>query len=222
MKPVHSGRRDFLWTMGGTAGTAWLTAQWPSITAAAQHAQQVMNSKQATSFEVLTAEQATEVVAIAARIFPTDEQPGATEAGVVYFIDRALKTFASDDLPAYQTGLKYVSQVTGEIFPGVTKFSAATPEQQDKVLTELSKDQRSAGRGMRRVPTGKAGDFFPVIWGHTLMGFLADPEMGGNRDYVGWKVIGRDPAHSFSPPFGEYDKNYPGWQAAVGAETGKK
>jgi hypothetical protein len=27
-------------------------------------------------------------------------------------------------------------------------------------------------------------------------------------------VVGRDPAESFSPPFGYYDKNYPGWPAA--------
>jgi hypothetical protein len=27
-------------------------------------------------------------------------------------------------------------------------------------------------------------------------------------------VIGREPAHSFQPPFGYYDKDYPGWQPA--------
>ena len=25
---------------------------------------------------------------------------------------------------------------------------------------------------------------------HTVIGFLADPKYGGNRDYIGWKVIG--------------------------------
>jgi hypothetical protein len=60
-----------------------------------------------------------------------------------------------------------------------------------------------------------------TIWQHTILGFLVDPEAGGNREYAGWKVIDRDPAHSFSPPFGYYDKDYPGWQAAS-AETEKK
>src|SRR5271166_4733915 len=180
MKPIQSERRDFLWTMGGAASAAWITAQWPSIAAAAQHAHQAVNAKQPVGFEVLTAEQAKEVTAIAARIVPTDEDPGATEAGVVYFIDRALKTFASDDLPVYQAGLKDVNQLTSEMFPGVAQFSAATAEQQDQLLAEFSKDQKSGGRAMRRIPTGGRGDFFPVIWGHTLMGFLADPEAGGN------------------------------------------
>lgn len=217
-------RRNFLWSMGGAAGAAWISAQMPAITAAAQHAHAAVHSSTApaTSFEVLTADQAKEVIAIAARIIPTDEGPGATEAGVVYFIDRALKTFASDERSAYEAGLKDVNDLTAEMFSGVHRFSAATSEQQDQVLTELSKDQKSSGRSMRRMPMGSKGDFFPLIWQHTLMGFLADPEAGGNRDYAGWKVIGRDPAHTFSPPFGFYDKDYPGWQAASAAETDKK
>lgn len=222
MKPSESARREFLWTLGRTAGAAWMTAHLPAITAAAQHAHEVTKAKQAVGFEVLTAEQAKDVAAIAARIIPTDEDPGATEAGVVYFIDRALKTFASGDLPAYEEGLKNTNQITSKMFPGVTRFLAATTEQQDKVLEELSKDQKLAPLGRRRLPAGRPGDFFAVIWGHTVMGFLADPEAGGNRDYAGWKAIGRDPAHTFSPPFGEYDKNYPGWQAASVAEMEKK
>ncbi len=199
-----------------------MTTQMPAITVAAQHAHEATKAKQAFAFEVLTQEQAKEVAAIAARIIPTDEDPGATEAGVVYFIDRALKTFAKADLPAYQTGLKDVARLTSETFPGVALFSAATPEQQDKVLEELSKDHKLVSRGRRQLPAGASGDFFPVIWGHTVMGFLCDPDAGGNREYAGWKAIGRDPAHTFSPPFGEYDKNYPGWQVASVAETEKK
>jgi gluconate 2-dehydrogenase gamma chain len=222
MKPIHSERRNFLWQMGGVAGAAWLGAHWPSIAAAADHAHQAANSKLPVSFEVLTPEQAKEVTAIAARIIPTDEDPGATEAGVVYFIDRALRTFAAEDRPAYDEGLKDVNRMTSEMFPGVERFSAASVEQQDTLLKELSKNQKSAGRSMRRVVAGSKDDFFPVIWGHTLMGFLVEPEEVGNRDYVGWKLIGRDPAHTFSPPFGYYDKDYPGWQAVSMAETEKK
>lgn len=199
-----------------------MSTQMPAITAAAQHAHQATKANQTAAFEVLTEEQAKEVAAIAARIIPTDEDPGATEAGVVYFIDRALKTFAKADLPAYQTGLKDVAELTSETFPGVALFSAATPEQQDKVLEELSKDRKLVSRGRRQLPAGASGDFFQVIWGHTVMGFLCDPDAGGNREFAGWKAIGRDPAHTFSPPFGEYDKNYPGWQAASVAETEKK
>jgi hypothetical protein len=49
---------------------------------------------------------------------------------------------------------------------------------------------------------------------HTIAGFLIEPDSDkhGNRGGVGWKVIGREDAHMFQPPFGYYDKDYPGWQ----------
>ena len=216
---MNSDRRDFLLHLGGIAGTAWISAQWPVMVAAAQHAHQAAAAKQ--SFEVLTPDQAKEVEAIAARIIPTDELPGATEAGVVYFIDRALKTFASDNLARYQTGLAEVNHLATQMFLGVTSFSAATPEQQDKILTELSATQLCQTSSRRRNQAPAGSGFFQTIWYDTVCGFLIDPEGGGNRDFAGWKVIGRDPAHSFSPPFGYYDKDYPGWQP-LSTEAGKK
>ncbi len=80
--------------MGGAAGAAWLTAQWPGILAAAQHAHAAAKANPAPAFEVLTPEEAKEIEALSSTIIPSDELPGAREAGVVYFIDRALKTFA--------------------------------------------------------------------------------------------------------------------------------
>jgi hypothetical protein len=216
---MNSARRDFLLHLGGVAGTAWISAQWPAIVAAAQHAHQAAASKQA--LEVLTPGQAREVQAIAARIIPTDELPGATEAGVVYFIDRALKTFAHDTLPLYQKGLRDVNQAATEMFPDVKSFSAATPDQQDKLLAEIFPDATPQTRASRQNTIAPGNEFLETIWYHTICGFLVDPEGGGNRDFAGWKVIDRDPAHSFTPPFGFYDRDYPGWQPAPG-EAGKK
>ena len=221
MRPIEPARRQFLQTMGGVAGVTWLNAQWPFVAAAALHAHEAVKSTHPTHFDMLTSAEAAEVSAIAARIIPTDGEPGATEAGVVYFIDRALKTFASEDLPIYQAGLVEINATTKELFPDVKLFSAASTEQQDKVLAEISSEQKLP-EGSRRSRAKKSAEFFPVIWGHTMMGFLADPEAGGNFDYVGWKVIGRDPSHTFSPPFGFYDKNYPGWHPTSEPETEKK
>jgi gluconate 2-dehydrogenase gamma chain len=220
MKTAQAARRDFLFQAGGAAGAVWLSAQWPAVVSAGQHAHKAANSANPTKFEVLTPEQARQVEALASQIIPTDDLPGAREAGVVYFIDRALKTFASDTLPVYQKGLVELNQATAEKYPGVKTFADASPEQQEKLLTELTENDHATS-GLSRRPQLVSGDFFQTIWQHTIYGFLVDPEGGGNRDHAGWKVIGRDPAHSFSPPFGFYDKDYPGWQAAP-PETGKK
>jgi Gluconate 2-dehydrogenase subunit 3 len=220
MERHQEERRSFLLQMGGVAGAAWVSAQWPAIVAAAQHAHEAAKSKTPRAFEVLTPQQARDVEAIASQIIPTDELPGAREAGVVYFIDRALKTFASDTLPIYQKGLAGLNQATSEKYPGVKSFADATAGQQEALLAELTEKHKSQASPGRRRPV-LSDDFFQTISAHTVFGFLADPEAGGNRDYVGWKVIGRDPAHSFAPPFGYYDKDYAGWHASS-PETEKR
>jgi gluconate 2-dehydrogenase gamma chain len=220
MKPNQAARREFLLRTGGAAAAVWAGAHWPSILSAAQHAHQAAKTGAAGHLEVLTAEQARNVEAIASQIIPTDELPGAREAGVVFFIDRALKTFAADTLTVYQEGLVEVDQLVVSKFPGVKSFADASSEQQESIMVILSGSSTPLQGGRRRRQPDSP-DFWGTIWQHTVLGFLADPEAGGNRGYAGWKVIDRDPAHSFSPPFGFYDKNYPGWEAAS-AETEKK
>jgi gluconate 2-dehydrogenase gamma chain len=217
MKPPSAARRDFLLQAGGTAGLAWLSAQWPTIVAAAEHAHQAVHSKTPVKFQVLTAAEARNVEAIAAQIIPTDDLPGAREAGVVYFIDAALKTFASETVATYRHGLADLNAATSAKYSGVKQFADANAQQQHALLEELSDAANSAKAPGGRQQAATYGDFFPTIRQHTVFGFLVDPSGGGNRDYVGWKVIDRDPAHSFQPPFGFYDKDYPGWQPAPGA-----
>ena len=84
---------------------------------------------------------------------------------------------------------------THELFPNTQKFSQATSDQQDAVMKALEEQP-----------------IFELILTHTLMGFLADPARGGNRGAVGWKLIGFDDSSAFAPPFGYYDRGYPGWQ----------
>jgi gluconate 2-dehydrogenase gamma chain len=171
-------------------------------------------------FEFFTPELASEVDAIVSRIIPTDETPGAREAGVVYFIDRALTTFASDVQKVYAEGLTEVQTRVREMFPGVDKFSLATGEQQDEVLGSLEDKAASTDRPF--AARSSALNFFETLRQHTIAGFLIDPDSDrrGNHGGVGWRVLGREREHTFQPPFGDYDKDYSGWQP-VGREPEK-
>jgi len=204
-------RRNFLTRAGGAVSAVWLSAHWPAIVAAAEHAHQAAKSAAPAKFEFFSSEQAVEIDAITARIIPSDETPGAREAGVVYFIDRALTTFAVDDQKTYREGLPGLQSRVRELFPDVEKFSSATPAQQDQVLHSFDEQTNSGGRNFR---PNAAHAFFETLRVHTVIGFLIDPDSGrsGNRDGVGWKLIGRDRDHMFQPPFGYYDKDYAGWQ----------
>src|ERR1700719_224041 len=204
-------RRNFLTRAGGAVSAVWLSAHWPALVAAAEHARQAAKSSAPQKFQFFTPAEAAEIDAITASIIPTDETPGAREAGVVYFIDRALTTFAIEDQKTSRERLPSLQARVREPFPSVEKFSSATPEQQDQVLHSFDDQVSSGGGGARRRAAG--GSFFATLRVHTITGFLIDPDSGGNRDGVGWKVIGRDREHMFQPPFGYYDKDYAGRQA---------
>jgi hypothetical protein len=208
-------RRDFLLQSLGGVSSLWLTANWPALLSAAEHARKSTKFPEPAGIQFFSPEQAAEVDAISSRIIPATDTPGAHEAGVVYFIDRALVTFAKPNQQAYVDGLAGIQTRISEMFPGTKKFSAATAEQQDKLLHALDEEsQAPAASGRRSLSSTAAGSFFEVIRVHTVMGFLIDPDSDrrGNHDAVGWKAIGRDPSHMFQPPFGFYDKDYPGWQ----------
>jgi gluconate 2-dehydrogenase gamma chain len=184
------------------------------MVSAATHAHAVVASPDPAKFEFFMAEEAAEIEAMSSRIIPTDETPGAKEAGVVYFIDRALVTFAVDSQKDYRDGLADVKALLTEKFPAVKKFSAASPEIQDAVLEALNNASTKMTSSRRNRPNTSGQPFFETLRYHTIAGFLIAPDSDrrGNRDGVGWKVIGRDSEHMFQPPFGALDKDYPGWQ----------
>ncbi len=139
--------------------------------------------------------QAAIVHAAAGRIIPgTPQDPGAKEAAVVVFIDRALEGYDSALQP------QYVAAVPGMEAYAQAKykkgFADLTDQQQDDILTNMQGNTDEA----RKYLPSSAG-FFATLLTHTRQGMFADPIYGGNRDSVGWKleghpgiVFGRDPS----------------------------
>jgi gluconate 2-dehydrogenase gamma chain len=185
MDKEEISRRIFLIRSCAGVSAAWLAARWPDVLAAQQHAREVAKSDTPVEFEFFTAEQALEIEAVAARIIPTDDTPGAREARVIYFIDRALVTFDKDKQPLYQRGLAALRA------KAKNKFSNLNSAQQIKLLKGI-----------------QLTEFFQQVRAHTIMGFFANPEYGGNYERMGWKHIGFEDQHYFKPPFGFYDREY--------------
>ena len=154
-----------------------------------------------------TESEAAIVAAAASRIFPADDAgPGAHEAGVVVFIDRQLAGAFGDsrDLfmrppfargtprqgpqssivprESYRASLAALDGYCKATFAGKA-FATLDGVRQDHVLTGLE-------NGEIRYPDGDGKAFFEMILANTIEGFFADPVYGGNRDMVGWKLIG--------------------------------
>jgi gluconate 2-dehydrogenase gamma chain len=171
-------RRDFLLQSALYSGALWAAMNVPrphALAAAADSTKPLVLTKP---------EQWKLVEAIAARIIPTDDEPGATEAGVVNFVDKALAHEDKTLAPVYAAGLPGVDAVAKKRFQKA--FVALGPGEQDEILAALESGKADGW------PKGAVGaaDFFTAIRAHTVFGFLCDPSYGGNRDYAGWKVVG--------------------------------
>jgi gluconate 2-dehydrogenase gamma chain len=154
-----------------------------------------------------TADEAAAVEAIVDRLIPPDEfGPGGKQGGCAVFIDRQLagtfgdssrlymrppfaKGAPSQGLQSpivpkerYRTSLAALDEYCKTRFAG-KGFAALDAAQQDQVLTGLENSEIKL-----RNCSGK--EFFETILANTMEGFFADPIYGGNRDMVGWKLVG--------------------------------
>ena len=124
---MSDSRRSFLLKSFSASTAAWLTANWPAEVAAAEKAQAM------GAFTYFTREQAEDVDAMAAQIYPTTDTPGAKEAQVIYFIDTALVTFAADKQDVYAKGLADLASHTGG-----KAFASLPSDQQIAVLNRFA------------------------------------------------------------------------------------
>ncbi len=184
-------RRSFVASATGVLA-ALAALDWSKVAQAAEHAHAAV-ADPSTTIANLGVTQAACVAAIAARIVPTDDLPGATEAGVVYFIDRGLGSFLATGREGFLKGLAEFETQVAAAHAGEA-FSALPAEAQDAFL-----------KGVETTA------FFNQIRMWTLFGLLASPSYGGNRGLAGWKLTGFEEAHAFTPPFGYYDRDYPGF-----------
>jgi gluconate 2-dehydrogenase gamma chain len=181
-------RRTFL-RAATAAGVAWAAADLVQVEEALAWAARQAGPGGGKSVSVLTKAQAEVMDALTSRVLPSvDGRPGAREAGVVYFIDRALGTFNADQKRLYMDGIADLNRRTERKWPGTTSFAALTPEQQDQLLHDIDKTP-----------------FFEAARFSTVVGTFALPSWGGNRDYAGWHLIGLEHQPAFQPPFGYYD-----------------
>ncbi len=126
------------------------------------------------------------IQAATARIFPSDELgPGAIEASVVIYLDRALAGPYAHLQDAYRIGIRGLDAAS-EFF-NKSSFAALTEDAQDALLTAVEHGSLTN--------FGLEPAFMALLIRHTREGIFCDPAHGGNRDLVGWKLLGYPGVH---------------------------
>lgn len=134
----------------------------------------------------LSTDEWTTLTAVVDRLFPeTDETPSGSETGAHIYIDRMLRSPDPVRFAAYRSGTGAtisdyqagLAAIEAAIDDG---FSNASDDEQDDALKDVE-----AGK-IRDVPDG----FFDALIDHTRQGMFCDPIHGGNREFMGWDMIG--------------------------------
>jgi len=199
MPEYSPSRRDFLIHTGQATGAAWLGLSITSLVACSEKAYQA--SVLGAELTTLTHHEAIEIEAIAAQIVPTTDTPGAREAGVIYFIDTVLGGDRANQLTDIQQGLADFENGIQEKF-AVTYFSELTSRHQIESLEAIQNDQ-----------------FFEWLRFLTMAGMFSLPSYNGNKNRVGWELLGFEDRHFWQPPFGYYDEHYEAPEASSEFES---
>ena len=126
---------------------------------------------------------ASTVAAIAERIMPgAPGKPGASDANVLNYIDLALAGAYAELQDFYRRGLDQLDAFAQDRFG--SNFVALGEAQQEQIIAALE-DGSASGFDW---PSAQA--FFATLRTHTMEGMFADPVYGGNKDFVGWQLVG--------------------------------
>ena len=134
--------------------------------------------------ETLSRERRAILNAAIERLIPSDDGPGASEADVILYVERAIYDRSWHFFhPLLERGLDFFQSIAQHEF--------------EKSFIDCSNDEQNVVLGKaQRFPNNEARRFFDHLLDLALEGFLCDPIHLGNKDYIGWKFIGYDPTEA--------------------------
>jgi gluconate 2-dehydrogenase gamma chain len=224
MKKHDDARRAFL--IGAAAGAGAVAgvgfdafAQTPeqhkATDAPATDAQGATHVHSGGHGAFLNDEDSATVAAFAERIMPgAPGKPGAADAGVLNYIDLALAGAYADQQDSYRRGLAALNNYCQATYnASFVKLDAA---KQDAVITALEEGKATG------FTWPSAQTFFNTMRTHTMEGMFADPIYGGNKEFVGWILVGFPGAQPLFSPADMQSKDAFTGAPIIGLQTQSK
>ena len=136
------------------------------------------------AYRFFTLAEAATLIAICEQIIPRDDAPGATDAGVIHYIDRQLFGPYTRHQLTYRRGLDAMRKTCLKVYQ--VPFEQLDFKQQTAALCLLE-----ANKAPKECwgDTSQAG-FFNLVIEHTRQGFYGSPRHGGNLNYASYRMLG--------------------------------
>jgi gluconate 2-dehydrogenase gamma chain len=164
-------RRDFL-IKGGVAAAGMLFL--PAC---------LSRMKDETSYRFFTLDEAECVIALCEQIIPADDKfGGATDAGVIFYIDRQLSGTLSRHATAYRENIKNLQEYCNKEYP--KPFKNLSSNEQIDIMKAMEKNS------INPKTWKNSSAFFRLLISNTMEGFYGSPIHGGNKDYMSFDMLG--------------------------------
>ena len=125
------------------------------------------------NWDFLSDSQARTLAAICDQIVPADGFPSASQAGVLFYIDKQLARHYRRNRDDYRRGLEQAGLRSRSRFG--RDLADGTQEQQLEIVRAIEREDHA---------------FFELVRKHTFEGYYGSPRHGGNRDAVSWRMLG--------------------------------
>lgn len=129
------------------------------------------------------------IIAFAEQIIPADQDPGATDANVVNFIDKQLIGPYTRFQEEYRKGILAIENSTQKL------YQKAFHELDWLVQTEFMMLMESGKLPEELWTEVNQRSFFNLLLDHSMQGFYGSPRHGGNKNYVSYKMMRLDYPH---------------------------
>jgi len=164
-------RREFIKTAGLLYGSLLLL---PGCSSTIQGKYTVFEDKEAEC-----------LIALCERIIPADDCPGATDAGVIHFIDKQIRLRFPEEKELFRKGIASLQSWCRTKYN--KNFEELSTELQDNTLQMIGKNEMP--KDGWEIPPAK---FFNKLISRTMQGFYGSPRHGGNKDYMSFRMLKLD------------------------------
>ncbi|MDR1718636.1 MAG: gluconate 2-dehydrogenase subunit 3 family protein [Dysgonamonadaceae bacterium] len=137
------------------------------------------------NYLVFTEQEAACLIALCEQIIPADEFPGATDAGVIHFIDKQSKLRFPKEQILFKNGIASLQAWCRATHNRL--FEELDVPTQIAIMQSMEKDEIKSDL-WKIAPK----DFFNKLLARTMQGFYGSPRHGGNKDYVSFKMLKLD------------------------------
>ena len=125
------------------------------------------------------------LIALCERIVPADDYPGATDAGVIHFIDKQLHLRFPEEKELFRKGIESLQTWCNTKYN--RNFEELNTDLQINTLQMMEKNEMPQEQW-----TISPKKFFDLLLDRTMQGFYGSPRHGGNKNYMSFKMLKLD------------------------------